>query len=240
MKIVSVGCSHTHGSMLDGKNGTSEWNKSNTFGPTLAKKYGFGFYNLGLPGGSNEYIYRATIHFLNNYMEDNEDYIFLIGWTSVGRIEFRYSSDNEYYHDTRGDFIDKKYVPFTNGMNPQLFKEPKFKKLHKLSPLLFNDTKFLDEWSIQALMLQKVFENKNIKYLMFNTCQELMETKNNKKIIENLNKQTYIDPLNSDSTFLYWSLNKGFKKTECWHLKLDAHNAWSEVLDAKCKNLNYY
>ena len=240
MKIVSIGCSHTHGSMLDGKTGTTDWNRENAFGPTLAKKHGFGFYNLGLPGGSNEYIYRTSIHFLNNYTKANEEYIFLIGWTSINRIEFRYSNDNSYIHETEGDFIDQKYIPFTTGTDPRLFKQLYFAKLQNVSPLLCNDTKFLDEWSVQALTLQKVFENHNIKYLMFNTCQELSLTKNNKKIIENLDTNTYIDPQNENATFLFWSLNKGFQKTECWHLKHDAHLAWADVLDSRCRKLNYY
>lgn len=240
MKIVAIGCSHTHGTMLDGKTGTTTWNRENAFGPTLAKKHGFGFYNVGLPGGSNEYIYRASIHFLNNHIQADEDYIFLVGWTSINRIEFRYNNKNSYTHETDGDFIDQKYVPFTAGTDARLFKQPLFKRLQTLTPLIFNDTKFLDEWSVQALTLQKVFENLKMKYLMFNTCQELATTKNNKKIVEGLNTRTYIDPQNEDACFLDWALNKGYKKTKCWHLMHDAHLAWADVLDAKCQSLNYY
>ena len=77
--LVTIGCSHTAGAMLDGRNGTSWKNKELSFGGLLAKKYNMSHYCLGVPGGSNEYIYKSTIKFINNFMHDHDDYIFLLG-----------------------------------------------------------------------------------------------------------------------------------------------------------------
>ena len=166
--IVSIGCSHTHGSIIDGVNGTSHYNKEHAYGPTLAKMYGWKWYNLGLPGGSNQYIFRATTEFIKRHMSRNEDYIFLIGWTSIDRMELRYDDITRHRHDVLTDFFDTKYLPFTVGTEKGLFHTWHHRKLLDFAPLFFDNIQCHDEWSSFAYGLQTIFANRKLKYYMFN------------------------------------------------------------------------
>lgn len=237
--VVSIGCSHTHGSMIDGKNGTSQYNKNHAFGPQLAKMHGWKYINMGVPGGSNTYIFRAAINFLQKHYKDNNDYLFLIGWTCQDRMELRYADATRWRHHTEGDLVDTKYIPFTVGTSKGLMKTYQHRKLLDLAPLFFDRIKDHDEWAGYAFGLQNIFKQKNIKYLMFNTCQAIEETRNNKNVVKKLDTEKYLHPLNEDQAFVYWALNRGFKKTKCWHHKEDAHIAWAEYLNIVCKNLDY-
>ena len=229
--LVTIGCSHTSGSMIDGRNGTSWYNKQHSFGGRLAEKYNMAHFNLGVPGGSNQYIYRSTIRFINNFMNNTNDYIFLIGWTSTNRIEMRYPENSPYTHKVVGDFLDTKYVPFTVGTNPLLYHTTELRQLDKLCPLVFYEDQLATDWAVYAYTLQNLFMNKNIKYYMFNTCHDIAVVDNNKDIIQALDKNLYYNPTDIDSSMLYWALNKGFDKTSCWHLKQDGHQAWADHLE---------
>ena len=238
--VVSIGCSHTHGSMIDGENGTSLYNKENAYGPQLAKLNDFNFLNLGVPGASNTYIFRATINFLQKHLQKQEDYIFLIGWTSINRMEMRYDENNKFTHETIGDLIDKKYIPLTAGTIKGLIKTYQHRKMLDLSPLFYDTVQAYDEWAGYAFGLQKILTQKNIKHLMFNTCEELQITENNYRIIDNIDTTYYLHPQNSEEVFLIWGMNRGHEITECWHHKEEAHIAWAEYLNIVCKNLDYY
>lgn len=238
--IVSIGCSHTHGSKIDGVNGTSDYNREHAYGPQLAKKNGFKFANLGQPGGSNQYIFRSAIEFIQNHMEPDEEYIFLIGWTSIHRMELRYENHQKYRHEIKADYLDTKYIPFTVGTDKALMHTWHHRKLLDFAPLFFDDVQCFDEWANFAFGLTKIFEQHNLKYIMFNTCQALEETPNNKKVIEQLDTDRYLHPLDTKEYFLMWGELQGFEKSECWHHYEDAHIAWADVLDKKCKELNYY
>lgn len=229
--LVTIGCSHTAGSMIDGRTGTSWHNKHNSFGGLLAEKYKMSHYNLGVPGGSNEYIYRGTIRFINNFMHDIDDYIFLIGWTSTQRMELRYPEQSHYVHKMIGDFLDQKYIPFTLGTDPKLYHTREAKELTKFAPLLFYDKLLENDWAMYAYTLQQLFKNRNLKYYMMNTCHDLPVNDTNKLFVDNLDTNFYYNPTDFDSSMLYYALNKGYEKTECWHLKADGHLMWAEHLD---------
>lgn len=229
--LVTIGCSHTAGSMIDGHNGTSWYNKQHSFGGLLAKKYSMNHYSLGVPGGSNQYIYRATIRFINNFMHPHDDYIFLLGWTSTNRIELRYLDNSPYVHKVVGDFLDTKYIPFTLGTDPRLYHTTDLRALSNLSPLLFYEQQLESDWAVYAYTLQQMFKNKKIRYYMFNTCHDLPINDDNRIIVNALDTNFYYNPTDFDSSMLYWALNNGFEKTNCWHLKADGHEAWAQHLD---------
>ena len=235
--VVSIGCSHTHGSMIDGKNGTSVYNKEHAYGAVVASRLGYKHINMGLPGGSNQYIQRATVKFINNYMDPNEDYIFLIGWTSSNRIEMRYPEDKNYEHVILGDLMDLKYVPFSMGTNPKLFHTKEMRQMIEMSPLFFDNDTMNYNWATYAYTLEHMFKSMGLKYYMFNTCHELPVNAMNKKIVESLDNTYYLDPTNVKNSMLYWGLDRGFEKTECWHLKEDGHMAWGDSLVYKLKEI---
>lgn len=229
--LVSIGCSHTAGSMIDGRSGTSWYNKEHSFAGLMAKKHGMTHYNLGVPGGSNQYIYRATIRFINNFMHPQDDYIFLIGWTSTMRMELRYPDKSPYHHKVIGDFLDSKYVPFTVGTDPGLYETKDLVELDKLTPLLFHEKILQHDWAVYAYTLQNLLKKKNIRYYMFNACFELPRTDRNYKIVDALDRKFYHKPTDKNSSMLHWGLKNGFEKTPCWHLKQDGHEAWADYLE---------
>ena len=75
---------------------------------------------------------------------------------------------------------------------------------------------------------------------MFNTCQELEYTENNKTVIDALDTKYYINPMEKNENFLERSLGKGFAKTPCWHMKLDAHLDYSLYLSNILVDLDYF
>jgi lysophospholipase L1-like esterase len=143
----------------------------------------------------------------------------------------RYPENSPHVHKVVGDFLDTKYVPFTVGTNPSLYHTTELKQMDKLCPLIFYEEQLATDWAVYAYTLQNLFENKKIKYYMFNTCHGIPVTEENKDIIESLNTDLYYTPDDIDHSMLYWALNKGFEKTDCWHLKADGHVAWSEHLE---------
>jgi hypothetical protein len=164
-------------------------------------------------------------------MHPHDDYIFLIGWTSTNRIEMRYPDASPHTHKVVGDFLDTKYVPFTVGTDPSLYHTKELKELDKLCPLIFYENQLESDWAVYAYTLQELFKNQNLKYYMFNTCHDLPVNQDNKEIVQALDTSLYYNPTDFDSSMLYWALNQGFEKTECWHLKADGHAAWADYLN---------
>lgn len=229
--LVTIGCSHSAGSMIDGRNGTSWYNKQHSFGGLLAKKFGMNHYSLGVPGGSNQYIYRSTIRFINNYMHELDDYIFLLGWTSTLRMELRYPEKSPHIHNIVGDFLDLKYVPFTPGTDTNLWHTEELRAMSRLTPLIFYENQLETDWAVYAYTLQEIFKKNKLKYYMFNTCHDLPINNDNREIVQSLDTKFYYNPTDFSSSMLNWALNLGFEKTSCWHLKADGHEAWAEHLE---------
>ena len=229
--LVTIGCSHTAGSMIDGRSGSGWKNKELSFGGLLAKKYDLSHYSMGVPGASNEYIYKTTIRFINNFMHDHDDYIFLLGWTSTARMELRYPENTSHVHKVVGDFIDTKHIPYTLGTDPKLFHTREAKELCKYGPLLFYDKLLETDWAMYAYTLQELFKHKNLKYYMMNTCHDLPANDDNKIFIDNIDTNYYFNPTDFDSSMLYYALNQGYEKTNCWHLREDGHECWANKLD---------
>lgn len=240
MKILAAfGCSHTNGSMLDGVNGSSEYNVRNGFPGIIAKKYGYQLHNISKPGGSNQFIHRSVIHYLNSKVKDDNEYLFLIGWTGINRIELRYPDNTKHIHATRGDFVDEKNIPFTPGTEPYLFKTIQLRDLLNFCPFLIPETALKQRWASYTLGLQSILKNKNIKYLMFNTCDRQEILPSTKPLLDRIDKAHYIDPFDENGVYIDYLLNLGIQRTECWHFGLDGHQAWAEVLERRLKILNY-
>lgn len=237
--LVAIGDSHTSGSMITGVPSPHEVNIKKTFAGRLAERHGWKHHNLGMPGGSNAYIYRSTIKYINEQLRPNKDYLFIIGWTSTARMELRYPDNTDVEYKVGTDFFDHKYMPFSYGTAEHLFHSREAVGLMRSQDLLFYPEILADNWAAYVLVLQNLFKRKGIKYLMFNACFEIETTPTNIKMIENFDTTHYIDPLSRDKSLLYWGLNKGFEKTDCWHLKADAHLAWSKFLEKELLRLGY-
>jgi len=237
--LVAFGCSHTNGSMLDGKNGSSEYNVRNGFPAIIANEYNYNLINISKPGGSNQYIHRSIVEFLTHYYDPDNEYLFLINWSSRNRLELRYKEDTSDKHTTLGDYTDKKAVPFTAGTDPKLFSDPKIINLLNFTPYLLDDTLEADKWACWAYGVQQMLQYKNIPYLMSNTCEPMVVTDTNKEIIKQLDTSRYIGPTDQNSVMINYLFQRGYEKTPCWHYKIDGHQAWAKKLRNHLRELRY-
>jgi hypothetical protein len=239
--LVAFGCSHTNGSMLDGIAGSSYKNTQRSFGGILAKRYGYKFYNISKPGGSNAYIHRCVVEYITHYMDKHAPQLFLINWTSRPRMEYRYPEDTSdaHVHDTYGDFVDKKSVPFTVGSNPSLFYDNRYGQLQTYAPYFLDHDINSMRWATWAYALQCMLDHLQIPYLMTNTCEGMPVIPGNKKIVDKINLEKYIDPFDYDQCMLGYLTAKGYEKTKCYHFREDGHLAWAAKLDKHLRDLNY-
>jgi len=239
--LVANGCSHTSGSELYEGLGECLENRNLSYAKKVADNLGYDYVNIAINGGSNDYIFRSTIEFINNNLKNIQDYVFLIGWTSSLRIELRYSNRNIHLFNRNSniDFYDKKYIPITPNTSISLFEDKRFgKMIQKNKDLIIEDTFCSDKFANYAFGLQSIFEAYNIKYFMFNTIHGQQKTGNNKATIKNLSKNPkYYKPLDHDDTFFFYCKDVlGYTDlTSYWHHKQDAHNAWSEILYERSK-----
>ena len=238
--LVAFGCSHTNGSMLDGKNSASEYNVRNGFPAILAKRHGYELINISKPGGSNQHIFRTVLDFVNNHMEDQYDYLFLINWSGANRIELRYPEKNDLHNYVHyGDHLDFKSVPFTVGIKPSIYTYKPIVHLIKYIPYLFDDNMMFDKWATYAYSLQCILKKNNIRYLMSNTCEGLKSTEYNANVINKLDTLHYPHISSEKDAMVTWLLNQGVKKTPCWHFREDGHALWADRLETYLKELGY-
>ena len=238
--LVAFGCSHTNGSMLDGRNSASEYNVRKGFPGMLAKRHGYELINISKPGGSNQHIFRTVLDFINNHMDNQNEYLFLINWTGANRIELRYPEKNDlhkYVHYC--DHLDFKSVPFTVGIKPSIYTYKPIVHLIKYIPYLFNDDMMFDKWATYAYSLQCVLKKNNIRYLMSNTCEGLKSTEYNANIINKLDTLHYPNITRDKDSMVVWLLDQGIKKTPCWHFREYGHQVWADRLETYLKELGY-
>lgn len=236
--LVANGCSNTAGAEL--YNGIAEHpeNRKLSYVNKLANRLGLEHINLAINGGSNDYIFRSTIEFINNNLKSISDYCFLIAWTSAQRIELRYHNDDAYFYYNAPKFYDNKYVQITSGMDHNALTGRRIRNLIKNHKIDLLEIDFCsDKFANYAFSLQSIFELYNIKYFMYNTIHGQSTTKNNKKTISRLIKNPrYYKPTDSKETFFFYCRDDlGFTDLTKWyHHKQPAHDAWADILYERC------
>lgn len=151
MTIYFNGCSHTFGDDLA--------DPANTAWPAvLSSHLGVDFFNDSASGGTNDRImYRVTKH-LDQFDQ------FYIAWTYTTRFT-RYRSDNNH---------DVNFNPqLTHSMygNDQSFAE--YGKIHYQT--WHNELYAFKLWLQNIVMLQRLFESENKKYVMINSTSNHLD-----------------------------------------------------------------
>lgn len=230
--LVAVGCSHMAGAELDGIDTDSIFNKENCFAAQLAKKLGYSYINLSVNGASNQFIHRKIVEYITHYMENPNDVLFLIGWTSSQRMELRYADNNDYEHFSFADYKDQKYFPFTSGTDSKLILDPKMKKLNKFVDILFEYHLKENERATLAYSAQQTLKSLSIPYFMINTCNGIQHTEYTSPIIDKLDKNCYYIPEKDESAYFPYCLKAlGHKKFgKYWHHFKPAHDDYAEFL----------
>jgi hypothetical protein len=111
MKLITIGCSFTEGQGL--KNHINE-----CYSNLLAEKLKLQYYNFGLCGASNDYVFRKILELIESNDITKED-IIVIQWTHYNRKELPIVyNDRNWYHyapNTHFPMADKKL--FKNNQN---------------------------------------------------------------------------------------------------------------------------
>lgn len=235
--LVAIGCSHMAGCELDGKNPDSTYNRHNCFAARVAANLGYNYLNLAVAGSSNQFIHRKLVEFITTHARHNEEYFFLIGWTSSNRMELRYSDTDTHIYHTCANLHDDKYFPFTSGTATHIILDEKMKKLTKFVDILFEENLKETETATLAWSAQEILKNNNHRYYMINTCDKMKRTKYTAGIIDKFDKNFFYNPEDRNSSYFYYCLNNlGFRKySSHWHHYEPAHIQYSDFLEAEIR-----
>lgn len=235
--LVAIGCSHMAGCELDGQNTDSYYNRQNCFAARVAAKLGYSYLNLAVSGGSNQFVHRKVVEFVTTHARHDEQYFFLIGWTTSGRMELRYTDSDNYVYHAYANLHDEKYFPFTVGTGKNIILDDKMKKLTKFVDILFEDTLKETETATLAWSTQEILKHNNHRYYMINTCNSIKRTQHNHGIVDKLDTNFFYNPEDINSSYFYYCINKfGFKKySEYWHHYEPAHIKYSDFLEMKIR-----
>lgn len=240
--LVAIGCSHTAGAELYDELAHHPENKNLSFAKYIADQLEYNYINLAANGASNDYIFRTAIEFFTNNIDNVNDYVFLIGWTSCYRTELHYSSEENFetYSLKDVDVYDKQYIPVVLNMYTPAIHSKRIKELvDNYVDILVDATQGMDKLANYAFTLQNLFEKFNVKYLMFNTIHELRYTPSNRTTISLLDTERYIVPAESKYTF-FWYCNKTLNFTDLTkfnHHRKPAHDAWANYILEQKKHL---
>lgn len=233
--VISFGCSFTEGTGVD---------RENTYTSELGKLLKFNSVNNGVPGHSNQYIFRRVIDLLKNW---NNDDILIVQWTSPMRDEI---VTNEGYLFT-SPFSDWCSLEFLYGGRPlpalskmkidkeELDKEIISKYQNKVidySIDFFNHEYQLNLFFCFQYALFGLLEKLKVKYIMFNgwDFERGWEFKkkeyNDKNLIYELTNEKYLKE--SFGTYTNTIGNA--------HPDKEGHKAWADYLYQKIIEFNYY
>lgn len=148
MKIVALGDSFTYGEELV--------NRHDAWPQQLANKLGVQCRNLGVPGGSNDRIINELFDYLLSPGEADPNDLFVIGWTSPGRVE---------YADEVGNF------DIWPGFNTAKFvkHEPWRTELSSYIDQYHSSQWLVRRFVQQVVMTQSLLSQRNFKYVMCDT-----------------------------------------------------------------------
>lgn len=224
--LVAIGCSHTAGAELYENYTDHEECKNRAFAATVAKNLKMDYINLALNGASNDYIFRTTVRFINDNINDINDYFFLIGWTSAWRFELRYRDEDPHM------YLNSKYVPCTPSMSTDTIKDRRMRKLvTSYSDILVEENMVYDRMATNAWSLQQIFKSLNIKYHMFNTVHLIPCIESNRHIIENIDTDNFYEPQNNAVTFFNHGVDVlKLPVSQYHHLPQQAHDAFADIL----------
>lgn len=236
MKLFTIGCSFTEGQGL--KNQRFE-----SYSHHLSKKLNLEYFNFGVSGASNDYIFRKIFELINSNTIKKDD-IIVIQWTHYNRKElFTTYKDREWYHyvpnsyHAYNDMIIKNHNDVLMAVNKYIdinLDEDRHNLESENKEILENYVlKFVDN-DYQTITTQNYINSlytylehfgfKHIHFFGWDNC-----------IIESVfeNKSNFL----KETFGKYTKTNTSGKYPE--HPNKKGHLMWSEFLFEKVKELNY-
>ena len=139
--ILTIGCSFTAGEELPNP-------KTQAWPALVADAFGVSLKNLGLIGGSNDYIFRTAIEETSATKYD----VVIIEWTDPSRMEVWQNLTN-------------RPISVLAHTSYKSFNDPGLKWLQDFYKHSYNDEFAYKKWLIQVIALQHYFKNTNQRYI---------------------------------------------------------------------------
>jgi hypothetical protein len=230
MKLITIGCSFTEGQGLEN-------DKIECYSNQLSEKLNLEYYNFGLIGASNDYIFRKVFELIESDIITSKD-IILIQWTHYNRKELPliHNGKNWYYYPPN------TYIPMSD------------KKISKLHAAVQNEYIGID--LVDEMYMLKDAHEDLIKNYTYNFLHNEYQKNTTKNYINSL--YTYLDHFGynhlhffgwkncviSDITknkFLFLEENFGELTNTIGnaHPNKEGHLQWAEHLYQKIKEINY-
>ena len=213
--ILINGGSWTGGRRIEAGNYWPDFLKENTTQSVV---------NLGLGGSSNQRIYRSTVDFL--YSTENTVNILIIGWSFIERDELPcFVNDNSNSNYFR---ITSREVYYKNDLVP----DPVKKSIHNIYyKWCFNQNKNIKLFLLNALAIQDICYQKNIKLVNFFSFQNIFNLCDTEDLIvlkNKLNMNLWIEQTMKDYT-------SDFPLTHTGHTNEDGNRFWADFIMEKIK-----
>lgn len=237
--LLIAGCSHAAGAEMNGCD-DSVYNRSNSFGNHLARKYGMVPINIAQHGLSNNGIARTIMNWFHyQYNPEIQDVYVLVAFTESLRIELPRldkTKDDIAITTRSASWLDNSssdYYKFSlsnyKGKTPA--EEEAFSNSQKF--IVKNEIYMELQSAYIILLLQQFFAARNIKYVMCNTLHMFSSYITQ---IENLlpliDQTKYRHMMHDGEAFYPKYKNLGYEnpKAKYWHHNEEPHRAYAEDL----------
>jgi hypothetical protein len=178
--------------------------------------------NLGIGGSSNPRIYRSTLDFLYSSEDKSIDKI-IIGWSGVDRNELSCAFDND-PHPSSNYF---KITPEGTYCKHQDVSQAVKDSIHRIYyKWCHSQNKNIKNFLLNAIALQDICKQRNIKLLNFFSFQDIFSMCNTEELIilkSRLNMDFWIKSTMQTSTLQ-------FPVESSRHTNEDGNKFWAEVI----------
>jgi hypothetical protein len=237
--LLIAGCSHAAGSEMNGST-DSVYNRSNSFGNHLARKYGMVPLNIAQHGLCNQGIARVIMNWFHyQYNPEIQDVHVLVPFTESIRIELPRMDEKEdaISITTRSaswlDRTSNDYYKFSMGNHKGKTDEEDevFQSATKF--IVKNEIYMEIQSAYTVILLQHFFQSKNIKYVMCNTMHMFTSyIKQIENLLPLIDQTKYRHMMHEGEAFYPKYKNLGYDnlKAKYWHHNEEPHRLFADDL----------
>lgn len=233
--LLIVGCSHAGGYEIDG-NMESEYNRQNSFGNKLAERLRRTPINLSHGGLSNQGIARSAMRWIDREWDrDTQDLMVLVCWSESSRMEVPVKDGQMQYYtdglDSHKLHVNNLYYQVNMGWTGGNDEEAR--KIQSLQSFMGDHDKFLETLgAMQVIMLQNLFDNMGIQYLMCNTMHMFIPGPHLANYTSLIETARYYNAYDNQRSFFWYYRNQGYEnpKAKYWHHDETPHELYAQEL----------
>ena len=233
-----VGCSHSAGSEIDGKQ-DSRYNRDNAFGSILATKLGYRPLNISINGATNTGIARSILMWFDeNYDPDAMEVYVIVGWTESSRLEIPAKHRPSDFHSGNPsiewyDSSANSYLRINYGWSGSTdFEKSIISGYQKF--MEENETYLEYRAASEVLLVQYFLKSLNVQYVMCNTMHMFVPNDHYVSYLLKMidNRYYYNYNTSQDKSFFWKYKNLGYEnpKAKYWHHSEEPHKLYAEEL----------